>query len=719
MARPGQLDRQTDAIMMAHSAILGACLPLSHPNMVVLYGPETGCARDVAERVGREAERRCMSPRVIAMDDYDVIGLPDESMVICICATTGDGDVPSTMSFFWRFLLRRDLPRASSAQTPSGGALATVKFAVFGLGDSAYAQFNVVARKLHARLVQLGASPLHPLTLGDDQSPFGLAGDVDVWLSAFWPSVFRIKPLPEGFIVDDAPKLPTLRYRVIVTNNSTDDGASGGGAVSAATGRSAPLTQFFKPPNGARPTPGRRPHSCRVVRNARMTSADWHQDVRHVILTLAVSKNRKKNSEADEGEDAVEEHTSDATSKKQSLEYAAGDIAVVYPRNVFDVDSFAKLMGFDPDSVFSLQPLGDEIHSKQFMSLFPTPCSVRQAFCCYLDVLGTPRRHAVELLSHFATDTIERDKLIEIGAAKDGVDLYHSYLKREKRGFVELFADFPSCRPPLEWLVRIVPLLKPREFSISSSPNCYPSEIHLAVAIVDFTSYYGQRRTGVCTNWLAQVDPGADIAVSLFVKRGRIHPAPTNVPELLIGPGTGIAPIMSLLQDRFAARENTTAGSAVCSDDTGLIQDMVFFGCRHRSKDFLFRDAFLTMCDSDDFLASSESTVTSNETDARGNVQLHDANRRARLHVAFSRDQPQKVYVQHKLAEHADSVWRILDPARGNGRIVISGSSQRMPQDVLSVLKRIAVLKGKMSQQEAERFFKGLQRRGKYVLEAW
>jgi sulfite reductase alpha subunit-like flavoprotein len=335
------------------------------------------------------------------------------------------------------------------------------------------------------------------------------------------------------------------------------------------------------------------------------------------------------------------------------------------------------------------------------------------------------------MLSHFATDAVEKDKLMEIGAAKDGVDLYHSYLKREKRGFVELFADFPSCRPPLEWLVRIVPLLRPREFSISSSPRCHPREIHLAVAIVDFTSFYGQRRTGVCTNWMAKLaadasgveegtDLGPDVVVPLFVKRGRIHPAPADMPELLIGPGTGIAPIMSLLQDRFAARASSS-GAVVAGGggDGGAVQDMVFFGCRHRSKDFLFRDDFLAMCESDDILASGESAASSSGEAAGENAETSRVGCRARLHVAFSRDQPQKVYVQHKLAEHADAVWAILDPARGNGRVVISGSSQRMPQDVLTVLKRIAILKGKLSEQEAGRFFKQMQRHGKYVLEAW
>eukprot|EP00946_MAST-07B_sp_MAST-7B-sp1_P001210 g1210.t1 len=611
--------------------------------MLVLYGTETGCARELAERVGREAAQRRITPRVVGMDDYDIGELPEEEVVVCVCSTTGDGDVPSNMTAFWKFLMRRDLTAARSAS--GRGALAGVKFAVFGLGDSSYAQFNVVARKLHARLEQLGATVMHSLTLGDDQSPFGLAGDIDLWLTALWESILRIKPLPDGFMIDDSSKLPTLCHRVVMMDEAN--------VVPSTT---AQKTKFYKPPRGSRPTPDGMPHLCTTMRNTRMTSEDWHQDVRHIVLSPAPGE---ENS--------------------HQLEYDAGDIAVVYPRNVFDVDSFAQLMGFNPDSVFSLKSCGGG-GSSNILTLFPTPCTVRQALTCYLDVLGTPRRYAVEMLSHFATDPVEKDKLMEIGARRDGVDLYHSYLKREKRGFVELFADFTSCRPPFEWLVHIVPLLQPR-----LSPG----------------NDLGDKVAG-------------DNNVRLFVKRGRIRPAPAGTPELLIGPGTGIAPIMSLLQHRFALRR----GSSECADQ--VVQDMVFFGCRHRSKDFLFREELSRMCDTKSLSShGGGATLNENIDDKVSGSEDEMSPDPAQLYVAFSRDQPQKVYVQHKLAEQADKVWALLDPSRGNGRVVISGSSKRMPQDVLAVLKRIAILKGKLSQQEADRFFRTLQRRGKYVLEAW
>ena len=683
--------------------------------MLILYGTETGCAQEIAERVGREAKRHLLAPRVVSMDSYDVGQLPDESLILAICSTTGDGEVPSNMALFWRFLLRRDL---STQKGGGAGALANVKFAVFGLGDSAYAQFNVVARKLHARLEQLGAVAMHPLTLGDDQSSNGLAGDVDVWLDAFWQSVLSIKPLPHGYVVDNSSALPNLDYNVISMDSSVDTDISGTNSDALRH-----ESKFYQPPKRSCRGGGKLPHQCHVLSNNRITASDWHQDVRHIVLSVS------------------------DPSKNGTLEYVAGDIAVIYPENVFDVDDFARQMGYNPDRIFRLEHVGN--CDEQLLStgknddslrLFPTPCTVRKALQCYLDVLGTPKRYAVELLSHFATDPVEKEKLLEIGASTEGVDLYHSYLKREKRGFTELFADFPSCRPPLEWLIQIVPLLRPREYSIASSPRCFPKEIHLAVAIVDFVSYYGQERRGICTNWMSglrgkknkeatkestntgDLDCQNNDSVFLYVKRGRIGPAPLEVPELLIGPGTGIAPIMSLIQDRYALRSvnkdtelssSHLDGERLGNEDSKSgytdVQDMVFFGCRHEAQDFLFRDKLLNLCRSDISLTSDE------KTESRTVQKI----KQAQLCVAFSRDQEHKVYVQHKLAEHADKVWAILDPKQGNGRVVISGSSQGMPRDVLAVLKRIAVMKGQLTAQQAERFFKTLQRRGKYILEAW
>ena len=86
--------------------------------------------------------------------------LPRERLAIFVVSTTGEGEVPDAMRPFWTFLLRRDLP---------AGALGSLRYATFGLGDSGYPKFNYAAKRLHRRLAQLGATPLLPCGLGDDQ----------------------------------------------------------------------------------------------------------------------------------------------------------------------------------------------------------------------------------------------------------------------------------------------------------------------------------------------------------------------------------------------------------------------------------------------------------------------------------------------------------------------------------------------------------------------
>ena len=87
------------------------------------------------------------------MDDYDVRKLIDEKVCVFVCSTTGQGDEPDNMKKFWKFLLRKNLPADS---------LRNLHFGVVGLGDSSYSKFNFVAKRLHKRLIQLGATSLLP-----------------------------------------------------------------------------------------------------------------------------------------------------------------------------------------------------------------------------------------------------------------------------------------------------------------------------------------------------------------------------------------------------------------------------------------------------------------------------------------------------------------------------------------------------------------------------
>lgn len=152
----------------------------------------------VAEHIARQGRRRNFAVSVQDMDSYDRTSLPEESVVIFIACTTGEGgsefvffsnsqvdderagDVPDNMKKFWTFMLRKDLPANS---------LQNLRYGVFGLGDSSYTKFNAVARRLNARLKQLGGQEILQRGLGDDQSENGYLTDLDPWLVNLWQEV--------------------------------------------------------------------------------------------------------------------------------------------------------------------------------------------------------------------------------------------------------------------------------------------------------------------------------------------------------------------------------------------------------------------------------------------------------------------------------------------------------------------------------------------------
>ena len=142
-------------------------------DILILVGTQTNTAKNAGEEMAREAFLRGLKPRVFLMDDFPVIKLPEQTRVVFIVATTGEGEAPASMIKTWRFLLRKDLPSNSLTQ---------INFAVFGLGDSSYEFFNAMATKLTKRLLQLGATQMIETGLGDYQHDFEYQGEFDPWL---------------------------------------------------------------------------------------------------------------------------------------------------------------------------------------------------------------------------------------------------------------------------------------------------------------------------------------------------------------------------------------------------------------------------------------------------------------------------------------------------------------------------------------------------------
>jgi sulfite reductase alpha subunit-like flavoprotein len=501
----------------------------------VLYGSQTGCARDVAERIAREALRRWLQPDVRALDEYPVESLPEERVVIFVVSTTGQGEAPDNMRRFWRFLLRKDLPSDS---------LRGLRFTVFGLGDSSYPIFNAVARRLFQRLLDLGAEVLHPRGLGDDQHPRGYDGELEPWLQGLWPAVLRELPLPPGKEAVPDSVLAPPRFEVTVL-------AAGDAAV-AATAAKRPL------PPGAFAAP--------LLANRRLTHAENDKDVRHMAFDIAASP----------------------------LRYEPGDVALVYTQNPDDwVAAALATLQIDGETTVELRPnrAAEErarVEGQPLLFLpravdLPSPITLRALFRDHLDLFGMPRRHFFATLAAFATAPRERERLLEFASAEGQDDLLR-YCTRERRTYVEVLCDFPSARLPLAYLLELVPRLQPRQFSIASSPLAHPGELHITMAVVRYATPTRRIKLGVCSTWLSRLEPG--VRVALAVKHGSLA-LPVDWarrPLIMVGPGTGIAPFRAMCSHIAAAMRADPALKPV----GGGVH--VFFGNWRRDRDFLYAD---------------------------------------------------------------------------------------------------------------------------------
>ena len=213
-------------------------------------------------------------------------------------------------------------------------------------------------------------------------------------------------------------------------------------------------------------------------------------------------------------------------------------------------------------------------------------------------------------------------------------------------------------------------------------------EAHICYAVVEYQPLMQEPRRGVCTSFLASLAPGE--CLSVWLREGCLRPPPLCAPLLMVGPGTGVAPFRAFVQHRQVALGVTLAAEAPAAEALGPAH--LFFGCRRAKEDFLYAAEWV-------------------EHLAQGSLQ--------RMHCAFSRDGPHKVYVQHLMRQSntAAALWRLL--AMPGVHVYIAGAANQMPKDVRSALHEVAVLQGGLDDEEAAGFLKKLEAQGRLQCETW
>lgn len=452
--------------------------------------------------------------------------------------------------------------------------------------------------------------------LGDSNYPrfcqFGR--DVDARLEAL--GARRVTPRQDCDVEFDQPFAMWLAAAL----GALGPGEAGGLKID--DGSTGPST-ILHPPSSSDSEAGwskANPYSARLKTNRRLSGPGSAKDVRHFEIALG-----------DPG-----------------LAYEAGDALGVWPSNCPDlVAAVLAAGGWDGEEAVPGRDGGET--------------SLRRALLRDFELGRIPNA----LLAHFAQasgDAALR-QLVEPSANGALQQFLHG------RDVLDLLQGQPGVRLQPAEFVALLRKVQPRLYSISSSPKAHPGEVHLTVSAVRYEAH-GRARKGVASCFLAD-RCAADTPVPVFVHaNAAFRPPAGDVPLILIGPGTGIAPFRAFLEERAA------------TGATG--RNWLFFGDQTATHDYLYREEI------EGFVRDGRLT---------------------RLDLAWSRDQAEKVYVQHRMLAAADELWRWLEEGAA---VYVCGDAGRMAKDVDAALHQVIARAGGRSPEAAREYVKAMQAARRY-----
>ena len=234
---------------------------------------------------------------------------------------------------------------------------------------------------------------------------------------------------------------------------------------------------------------------------------------------------------------------------------------------------------------------------------------------------------------------------------------------------IDFLSEHPSIKISPQEFVDVLAKLQPRLYSISSSLKAHPDSVHLTIDVVKYESH-GRQRGGVCSTFLAERAENVPIPVFPNTSKFRL-PEDGNTPIIMVGPGTGIAPFRAYLQERKAVGAKG--------------KNWLFFGSQHQHCNYFYREEF--------------------DAYTRDGLLTH-------LSCAWSRDQSDKSYVQHKMLENGAEIWKWLEGE--GGHFFVCGDARRMAKDVDAALRTIVQEQGGKSVDEANEYVEKLKSDKRY-----
>jgi cytochrome P450/NADPH-cytochrome P450 reductase len=355
----------------------------------------------------------------------------------------------------------------------------------------------------------------------------------------------------------------------------------------------------------------------------------------------------------------------------EDMRYRAGDHLGVLPRNPGEmVRRVAARFGFDEHTRIRLHQTG----SGRTILPLEQIVSLRRVLGDFLELHDVATREQIRALAERTREGGERRRLASL-AAED--ERYRAEVLVPNRSLIDLLEETPSCELPFASFLEMLSPLRPRYYSISSSPQLSGAIASITVGLVKAPARSGHGTyAGVCSSFLAGLPRGA--IVHAFVEQTRSAfrlPGSPLTPIVMVGPGTGLAPFRGFLQERTAARNRGES----------LGPAMLFFGCRNPDEDYIYRDELEAMA-------------------GQGIVDLH---------VAFSRlaGEP-AAHVQDRIAERKDEVWSLIE----KGAVVyVCGDGALMAPEVRKSFERIC---GEHVSDGAA-FVSEMEKDNRYLTDVW
>ena len=509
-------------------------------------------------------------------------------------------------------------------QDPSlpADAFAGVEYSVFGCGNRDWAAtYQAIPTLIDAQLEKHGAKPMYRRGEGDARGDFD--SDYRAWYGGLWPSVAAALHLP-----DSVPQTQATgpRFSVTFVNKQTAN----------------PIIRSYN-------AVGMTVRANRELQH-RECERPSERSTRHLEIALP-----------------------------PGVTYTAGDHLGIVPRNGLD-QIRRVLLRFKLDAGLYLTITPHTNASTYLPINEPVPLLGVLANRAELQDVAT--RAQLATLAEHTQDAAQREALLALAGDDDASQArYREQVFVPRKSVLDLLDEVPSCALPFEAFLDLLPPLRPRYYSISSSPLVSADTCSITVAVVEGPARSGHEVfKGICSNYLA-VQP-TDATVYGFIRKPTIpfHP-PDNphLPMIMVGPGTGVAPFRGFLQERAALKQRGVP----------VAESLLFFGCRDPLQDFLYED---------ELRAFEAAGVT-------------------RLFSAFSREPGEpKTYVQQAIKKHGEDVWRLLQQ---EAVVFVCGEASRMAPDVRKAFAGLFQERTGTVAADAQAWLAGLVASHRYLEDIW